>query len=156
MLPLRRVSKSPSGKPRPYLTAASPPPPTPTVEEDELDAALNVLKDLDVPILSPSPGPQRKEDELVQNDVDISPLSLPQPQGKVLQCPIPGCQKKVVRLWNHVFQFHQKEHKYTGIFIYLLCVCVRILRLTSQRVKLCCDIRRVTKDNIYTYFWGRD
>ena len=103
---------------------------------------------------SPPSTPTLEEDELVPNDLDIPPLSPPQPQRKVLhQCPIPGCSKKVVRLWNHVFQFHQKENKYTGIFIYLLPVCVRILRLTSQRVKLCCDIRRITKDNIYTYFY---
>ena len=164
-------------------------------EEDELDAALNVLKDLDIPILSPSPEPQRKvlllcpipgcqkkvvrlwnhvfefhkkekkysgkcllamcnylhycfifclvaelstfyqqfktgvgtpasppstptleEDELVPNDLNIFPLSPPQPQRKVLhQCPIPGCPKKVVRLWNHVFQFHLKENKYQTV-----------------------------------------
>ena len=33
------------------------------------------------------------------------------------KCPIPGCRKTVKRLWNHVFQHHKRENKYTGKFL---------------------------------------
>ena len=37
------------------------------------------------------------------------------PSSRMKLCPLPECGKRVKRLWNHVFQVHKKEGRYTGI-----------------------------------------
>ena len=34
--------------------------------------------------------------------------------GGLTTCPIPGCGKKVRRMWNHLFQYHKKTGQFTG------------------------------------------
>ena len=49
------------------------------------------------------------------------------PSSKMKLCPLPGCGKRVKRLWNHVFQVHKKEGRYTGILLYIVALYILIL-----------------------------
>ena len=63
------------------------PPPTPTFQECIFDALLSLNED-DNTTASPSPSP------------------LPKP---LHTCPVRGCGKKVVRVWNHLHKVHKKK-----------------------------------------------
>ena len=45
-------------------------------------------------------------------------------------CPVPGCEKRVRRVWNHVFEYHRRKGTYSGKFtctskyMYVLFTCL--------------------------------
>ena len=85
------------------------PPPTPVDEEPfSIMAALSVAANFDItdqqyelPTVSSTP----QEDVLEE--------ICPDPPSSVI-CPVPGCTRRVKRLWNHLFQFHKKKGNHTG------------------------------------------
>lgn len=86
---------------RTFLKAERPtppvPPPTPTSFEGCILDALTILNE----------------------ETDPTPSEVP-PTRALQTCPIPGCGKKVARIWNHVNQFHKKKAGLTGKFIFNL------------------------------------
>ena len=67
------------------------------------------VQDLE-PALQTQSGNNTSEIDGTEKD----PLPVPQTQNRASICPVPGCGKSVIRLWNHIFQFHKKEGSYTG------------------------------------------
>ena len=65
-----------------------------------------------------------------------APLETPSLEDKnttqMRLCPVPGCNKSVKRLWNHLFQFHKKEGKYTGKCTFTVFIVIQLLLFLSD------------------------
>ena len=54
-------------------------------------------------------------------------------------CPVPGCGKSVVRIWNHVFSYHKKTGIYTSKLIYISTTYFNVC-MTSILLILCIPV----------------
>ena len=112
------------------------PPPTPLEEEEDMASsictALCIVTEADTAALlaklpdlpefhelpelpqTPPPTPFDEEEEIISSMYADLGIAAAAEQCRATVCPVPGCGKSVLRLWNHLFKYHKKQGKYTG------------------------------------------